>query len=174
MRKTYFLPVVLFIGLVACNDASTEKKAETGDTTNHSHDTGSHDGHSHGASTSSDIPAVPALPDGAKVYFKNLKDGQTVTSPFKVEMGADNISVDSAIAIKQASGHHHILIGLDSVAAGTIVPKDSTHLHFGNAQKEAELTLAPGKHKISLQFADGIHRSYGGKMSATITVNVKK
>ncbi|MEO6962693.1 MAG: DUF4399 domain-containing protein, partial [Puia sp.] len=62
----------------------------------------------------------------------------------------------------------------DSIASGVIVPKDSTHLHFGNAQKEATLTLAPGKHKLALQFADGIHRSYGSKLAATVTINVKK
>lgn len=169
MRKIHFIPAVLFIGLVACNDAATDKKAETGDTTAAAHDAGHHM-----PDSSQMITPVPAIPDGAKVYFKNLKDGQTVTSPFKVEMGADNIAVDTIGAIKQASGHHHILIGIDSIPAGTVVPKDSTHIHFGNAQKEAELSLAPGKHKISLQFADGIHRSYGSKLSATITVNVKK
>ena len=74
-----------------------------------------------------------------------------------------------------ASGHHHILIDNgDSLALGTVVPKDSTHLHFGNAQKEAELKLTPGQHKLTLQYADGIHRSYGGKLASSITVDVKK
>ncbi len=172
MFKTKFLPALLILGLAACNEAGSDKKATTGDSTATA---AKHDSdHHHMADTSQAITPLPAIPVGAKVYFKNLKNGQTVTSPFKVEMGADNIAVDTIGAVKPASGHHHILIGLDSIPAGVVVPKDSTHLHFGNAQKEAMLTLAPGKHKISLQFADGIHRSYGSKLSATITVNVKK
>ena len=69
----------------------------------------------------------------------------------------------------------HLLIDAgDSTASGVVVPKDSTHLHFGNAQKEATITLAPGKHRLALQFADGIHRSYGSKLATAITLNVKK
>ncbi len=118
--------------------------------------------------------AQPAIPAGAKVFFVNLKDGQDVTSPFKVEMGVTGMAVDSAGHLKAGSGHHHLLIDAgDSLSHGTMVPKDATHLHFGNAQTETELTLSPGKHKLTLQFADGMHRSYGGPLSATITVNVK-
>lgn len=172
MRKFQIVPALLILGAVACNDASSEKTAEGADTTTRAaHD--SHDGHDH-AAAGTEIAPVPEIPAGAKVYFRNLKDGQTVTSPFKVEMGVDNIALDTARDIKPASGHHHILIGIDSLPMGTVVPKDSTHLHYGNAQKEAEISLPPGKHKISLQYADGIHRSYGSKLSATITVDVKK
>ncbi len=171
MRKLQFVPALMIMGMVACNEAASDKKADAPDTTA----AASHEGHDHHApAAGSDVIPVPEIPAGAKVYFKNLKDGQTVTSPFKVEMGADNIAVDTAREILPGSGHHHILIGLDSLPSGMIVPKDSVHLHFGNAQKEAELSLPPGKHKISLQFADGIHRSYGSKLSTTITVNVKK
>ncbi|NML20474.1 DUF4399 domain-containing protein [Pseudoflavitalea sp. G-6-1-2] len=168
MRKFHFIPALMILGVVACNDAATDSKTPAADTTSHA-------GHDHASAPGTEIAPVPEIPAGAKVYFKNLKDGQTVTSPFKVEFGADNLSVDTANGIiKPASGHHHVLIGLDSIASGTVVPKDSVHLHFGNAQKETELTLAPGKHKIALQFADGLHRSYGSKLSATITVEVKK
>ncbi len=90
-------------------------------------------------------------------------------------MGATNIAVDSAGTIRPNSGHFHIIIDAgDSVAAGIVVPKDSTHLHFGNAQKEATISLSPGKHRLALQFADGIHRSYGSKLANAITVDVKK
>jgi hypothetical protein len=89
-------------------------------------------------------------------------------------MGVSGIALDSAGAIKPASGHHHILIDAgDSLTAGTVVPKDSTHLHFGNAQKEAEVKLTPGEHKLTLQYADGIHRSYGGKLAKSVTVTVQ-
>jgi hypothetical protein len=109
------------------------------------------------------------------VFFKNLKDGETVTSPVKVEMGATGISIDSAGAVKPNSGHFHIIVdGEDSIASGEVISKDSTHIHYGNAQQEATLTLPPGKHKLVLQFADGAHRSYGNKLASTVTINVKK
>ena len=130
---------------------------------------------SHMAMSSTSMDELPAIPAGAKVFFKNLKSGETVTSPVKVEMGATGISIDSAGSIKPNSGHFHLLIDAgDSIAAGVVVPKDSTHLHYGNAQKEATIKLSPGKHTLTLQLADGIHRSYGSKLSEAITLNVKK
>ena len=84
------------------------------------------------------------------------------------------MSVDTANGkIKPASGHHHILIGLDSVAAGTVVPKDSVHLHFGNAQTSTEIKLPSGTYKLTLQFADALHRSYGSRLTNSVIVKVK-
>jgi translation elongation factor P/translation initiation factor 5A len=123
----------------------------------------------------SNVPEVPTVPEGAKVYFKNLKDGANINSTFQVQMGVDNMKVDTVGPVLAGSGHFHIFIDAeDSLPLGTVVPKDSTHLHYGKGQTEAELTLAPGKHKLTLQFADGIHRSYGGKLATTVNVTVKK
>jgi hypothetical protein len=117
---------------------------------------------------------LPEVPADASVSFKNLKDGETVSSPVKVEMAATGISVDSAGAVKPNSGHFHILIDAeDSIPAGVVVGKDSAHLHYGNAQEEATLDLPAGKHKLTLQFADGAHRSYGSKLSSVVNINVK-
>ena len=170
MRKLHFLPAVLLIGMASCNNAG-DKAASTTDTAQAAgHDTMQM---AH-ADSSVAITPLPAVPAGAKVYFKNLKDGQTVTSPFKVEMGIDGLKLDTAGAIVAASGHHHLLIDAgDSIPAGQVVPKDATHLHFGKAQSSTDVTLPAGKHVLTLQYADGIHRSYGGQLAATITVTVK-
>jgi len=170
MRKIYFLPAALLIGMVACNSA--DNKPAGGDTTKST----TTDTSMVMAKTDSSqaVPTLPPVPAGAKVYFKNLKDGQTVTSPVKVEMGIDGLKLDTAGAIVAGTGHHHLLIDAgDSIPAGTVVPKDSTHLHFGKAQSSTEVKLTPGKHALTLQFADGIHRSYGGQLAATINVTVK-
>ena len=53
------------------------------------------------------------------------------------------------------------------------MPTDDTHIHFGKGQTETELKLAPGKHTLTMQFADGAHRSYGPDLSSTISVTVK-
>jgi len=55
-----------------------------------------------------------------------------------------------------------------------MIIKDSTHLHYGKAQTSVELKLTPGTHTLALQFADGLHRSYGSQMAATVSVKVKK
>jgi hypothetical protein len=159
MKKIFSLCSVIF--LLSCNNENA--KTET-----------NHGGHDMPNTNNDSVFIQPAIPENARVFFVNLKDGDVVNSTFKVQMGLENMALDSAGAIKQASGHHHILIDVaDSVAYGLPVPKDDNHLHFGNAQSETELTLKPGKHRISLQFADGVHRSYGNKLNTTITITVK-
>ncbi|MDE3124807.1 MAG: DUF4399 domain-containing protein [Bacteroidota bacterium] len=166
MRKFLFVSATAVIFFAACNSGS-ESTASKDSMTSKATDTA--------AKMEEAIPPVPAIPAGAKVFFKNLKDGQTVSSPLKIEMGAEGISVDSSGHVIANSGHHHLLIDSgDSIPMGVVVPKDSLHLHFGNAQKETTIQLTPGKHRLALQFADGIHRSYGSKLSSAITVNVKK
>jgi hypothetical protein len=59
------------------------------------------------------------------------------------------------------------------MAPGTVIPVDNTHLHFGKGQTEAVLTLSPGNHLLTLQFADGAHRSYGSPLSRSISVTVE-
>jgi hypothetical protein len=167
MKKFLAIPAVLLMGLISCNSGNNSETTTSTDSTATSTDTSA----SMSMSTEANMPEVPA---GATVYFKNLKTGETVSSPVKVEMGANGISVDSAGTVKPNSGHFHILIDSeDSIPTGVVVAKDSTHLHFGNAQQTATITLPPGKHKLALQFADGAHRSYGSKLDTTITINVK-
>lgn len=175
MKKFLSIPSILLMGLISCN-SGTSSESSASDSTTIQKDTSSMQADtSHAAMNTTAIDPLPEIPSEAKVFFKNLKDGETVSSPVKVEMEATNISIDSAGKIKPNSGHFHLLIDVgDSTAAGIVVPKDSTHLHFGNAQKEATIKLSPGKHRLALQLADGIHRSYGSKLSEAITVNVKK
>lgn len=167
MRKLSFIAALLFLGLTACNNAGQNND-------NASSDSMQMEGMDHSQMASADAGALPPVPADAKVFFKNLEDGQTVSSPFKVEMGVDGMTVEPSGEIKEGYGHHHILIDAgDSMAAGTVVPTDSAHLHFGKGQTETELTLPPGKHTLTLQFADGIHRSYGSQLAASITVTVE-
>ena len=175
MKKFLSIPGILLMGLVSCN-SGTGSESSASDSTGIQKDTSAmQTDTSHTAMNTTTVDPLPSIPSGAKVFFKNLKDGETVSSPVKVEMGVIAIAIDSAGHIKSNSGHFHLLIDAgDSTASGIVVPKDSTHLHFGNAQKEAKITLSPGKHRLALQLADGIHRSYGSKLSEAITLNVKK
>ncbi|HTQ26599.1 MAG TPA: DUF4399 domain-containing protein [Puia sp.] len=171
MRTTHFIPAALLMGLFACNNASDKTAASTDTTAAMGKDTMQM---KHAADTSKAITPLPEVPAGAKVFFKNLKNGQTVKSPVKVDMGVDGLKVDTAGVVMAGTGHHHLFIDAeDSLPAGTVVPKDDKHLHFGKGQTSAEVKLTPGKHKLTLQFADGIHRSYGAKLATTIDVEVK-
>jgi len=112
-------------------------------------------------------------PSDKSVSFVEPKDGATVTSPFKVVFAVKGMAVEPAGEIKADSGHHHLLINLPAMNAGEAIPVDDKHLHYGKAQTEAEVTLPPGRYKLTMQFANGAHVSYGPAMSATIDVTVK-
>jgi len=115
------------------------------------------------------------LPGAAgQVYFKNVKDGAVVPSTFKVEFGVDGLRVRPAgeDPLDHTSGHHHLIVDGRPIPPGQPVLFDDKDLHFGKGQTEAQITLPPGRHTLTLQFADGAHLSYGPKWAATITVNV--
>ena len=169
MFKKLLIPILVTV-FVACN-SSSNNESTTSDTANKKTEDTTHKM----TTMTTNVPELPAVPAGAKVFFKNLKDNETVSSPVKVKMGVDKMKVDTTGPVVAASGHFHIFIDAeDSLPGGMVVPKDSTHLHYGKAQTEADVKLTPGKHKLTLQFADGLHRSYGSRMATTINVNVKK
>ncbi|MBP0596658.1 DUF4399 domain-containing protein [Herbaspirillum sp. LeCh32-8] len=101
------------------------------------------------------------------------KSGATVSSPFKVRFGVSGMTVHPATEVIEGTGHHHLLINHGPIKEGEVIPMDDTHLHYGKGQTEAEVTLSPGKYKLTAQFANGAHQSYGKKMSDTINVTVK-
>jgi len=170
MYKKMLIPFLVII-LIACNNSGNDTST-TNDSTEKKK---SEDSMHNMTTTTAVVPELPAVPEGAKVYFKNLKNNASVSSPVKVVMAVDNMRIDTAGPIIAGSGHYHIFIDAeDSLASSTMIPKDSTHLHYGKGQTEATVPLSPGKHKLTLQFADGLHRSYGSRLATTITVNVKK
>jgi hypothetical protein len=107
------------------------------------------------------------------VDFATPHDGDTLTSPFMVRFVVKDMEVVPAGEVKPGTGHHHILIDTPAVADNSVIPADAQHKHFGKGQTETELTLPPGEHTLSLQFADGAHRSYGEAYRKTIRVTVK-
>lgn len=107
-----------------------------------------------------------------RVFFVSPADGATVKGPVTVKMGVEGMTVKPAGEVVASSGHHHVIVNASGVAEGAVVPADAQHIHFGKGQTEATLTLPPGKHTLTLQFADGLHRSYGPALSQTITVTV--
>ena len=125
-----------------------------------------------------------------RVFFVGLSDGDVVSSPVTVKMGVEGLGINPAGELLAGTGHHHILINNVGIAPpnpaeevinnveghlpeGTVVPADANHIHFGKGQTETSLELAPGNYRLTLQFADGYHQSYGEKLSATVEITVQ-
>ena len=115
-------------------------------------------------------------PPGATVYFINLKDGDAVTSPFKVQFGLTGMGVAPAGSQNSNTGHHHLLVDtqLSPEQMKQPIPADAQHRHFGGGQTEAVLMLPAGQHTVQLVFADGSHIPHNPPVvSPVITVTVK-
>lgn len=113
------------------------------------------------AAVAGDTPA----PEGATVYFVNLEDGATVSSPVTVVFGLEGMGVAPAGTEKEMTGHHHLLLnrpklgegpdGADELLYG--IPADDNHIHFGGGQTQVTLDLPPGEHTMQLVVGDLNH-----------------
>ena len=124
----------------------------------------------------SERPA-PAKAAAKRVFFVEPKDGAKVKSPVQVKFGVEGVDVVPAGERPgdDKAGHHHVIVDGKSVEKGVMVPMDTKNVHhYGKGQTEATLELSPGKHTLTMQFADAAHLSYGEKMSATITIEVEE
>ena len=106
------------------------------------------------------------------VDFVEPKNGATVTSPFKVVFNVAGMAVAPAGDMTAKTGHHHLLINAESIPEGVVIPMDETHKHFGKGQTETEVNLPPGKYRLTMQFANGSHQSYGPKLEKSIEITV--
>ena len=115
---------------------------------------------------------TPDAPADAAVKFLEPADGAKVKSPVTLRFEATGIKTEPAGAVAAGSGHHHVIVDASAPRKGRPIPADAQNLHFGKAQTEATIELVPGKHQLTLQFADGLHRSYGPQLSASINIEV--
>ena len=118
--------------------------------------------------------ATPA-PKGAEVFIVSPEDGAKVSQEFKVKFGTKDVALAPAGDVTKNTGHHHLLIDVDKLpAAGAPIPLDANHMHFGKAQTQAEIKLAPGKHTLQLELGDSGHMAFDPPIvSKKITVNVE-
>ena len=93
----------------------------------------------------------------SKVYFINLEDGDKLQSPFLVQFGLRGKGIAPAGVDIDNTGHHHLLINVDSIDYYLPIPSSSQHIHFGLGQTETELNLPPGKHQLQLILGDKYH-----------------
>ncbi len=121
-------------------------------------------------------------PEGAKVYFINLSDGDSVEAPFVVNFGLSGMGVAPAGTEKENTGHHHIFINRPPLGEGAEdaelmengVPTDDNHRHFGGGQTEVTLDLPAGTHTLQLVLGDEFHVPHNPPVvSDVITITVK-
>ena len=130
--------------------------------------------------------------DDIELFFKSPQDGLIIENQkFKVEFGTKNINISPAgVIIEQTnnclvSGHHHLIIN-DAYDVRNFenqpIPYDTNILHFGGGQKEAELTLQPGKYSLQLVIGNyqhmpisrsGSDKKYNPIVSKIINIEIK-
>lgn len=111
----------------------------------------------------------------ASVYFIEPLDGQTLSSPVTVKFGLQGMGVAPAGVVRDNTGHHHLLIDVDSLPdLSKPLPKSEQVRHFGGGQTEATIELTPGTHTLQLVLGDFAHRPHAKPVvSKKITITVK-
>ena len=116
--------------------------------------------------------AMPAAHAADRVFFEEPQDNAKVTSPVTLKFGLEGMRIAPTRDKTPGTGHHHILIDADPIPKGEGIDVDDTHIHYNTGLTSAKVELTPGVHKLTLQFGNGRHQSYGPEMAATITVTV--
>jgi len=119
-------------------------------------------------------PARTASPAGAEFYIQTPADGATVTSPFLVRFGLRGMGVAPAGTTTANTGHHHLLIDVDTPPPDDQpLPATDQIRHFGAGQTEVSLSLPPGRHTLQLVLGDAQHIPHDPPLrSAKITITV--
>jgi hypothetical protein len=126
------------------------------------------------ASLPSPAGAQTPAPPGSLVYFHYPLDQSYVSQRFTVRIGLKEMGVAPAGIDKAGTGHHHLLIDVDSIDMAAPIPSDYNHIHLGNGQTEVLLTLAPGTHTLQLLVGDHAHTPHKPPVvSKKITVYVR-
>ncbi len=115
-------------------------------------------------------------PEGAAVYFINLKDGDTVSNPVNIKFGLKGMGVAPAGTEAEHTGHHHLIINetIEGEELNEPIPADDQHIHFGKGQTEITKELPAGTHTLQLVLGDWTHIPHNPPvMSEKITITVK-
>lgn len=134
--------------------------------------------------------AMPAIadghltpaPEGASVYFIDLADGATVSSPLTIRFGLVGMGVAPAGVEWDNTGHHHLLLNRPPIGEGEFgqeelevsIPADDNHRHFGGGQTEVTLDLPAGTHTMQLVVGDYAHVPHDPPITTdVITITVE-
>ncbi len=117
--------------------------------------------------------ARPAAPPAPIIGILLPLNGATVTSPVTVRFRLVNYGVAPAGTNVERTGHFHLLIDNEAGAAGSIIPADSLHVHFGKGQIEVMVPVPLGRHTLRAVLGDYTHQVIGPELvSAPVTIRV--
>ena len=121
------------------------------------------------------LPAFATAGEGATLYFITPQDGDVVSGEFTIQFGLRGMGVAPAGVEKDKTGHHHLLIDVDTLPPmDAPLPKSEQVRHFGGGQTETSLSLPPGKHTLQLVLGDYSHTPHKAPViSKKITITVK-
>lgn len=103
------------------------------------------------------LARTPA-PANAEVYIQAPADGAEVTSPVTIRFGLRGMGVAPAGITADNTGHHHLLIDVDTLPPDNLpLPATDQVRHFGAGQTETMLELEPGVHSLQLVLGDSLH-----------------
>ncbi|MGQ0743381.1 MAG: DUF4399 domain-containing protein [Acidimicrobiales bacterium] len=118
-----------------------------------------------------DVPPGANQESAGTVAITSPLDGAEVSNPVTVSMTSSGFTIEPAGAVKADAGHFHLMVDVGCVPAGDVIPLETPgYNHYGKAQTEATLTLAPGEHKLCLQAGDGVHTALDIVDEMTVTV----
>jgi hypothetical protein len=117
--------------------------------------------------------------ESGRVFFVSPKDGATIPR----EATLVDVSVQYTIAavppgeltesqVRAGTGHYHVGVDTDCLPPGQVIPKADPWVHFGKGTNTAEVSLTPGKHTLTVQAGDDMHRTVEG-LCQTINVTVE-
>jgi hypothetical protein len=114
----------------------------------------------------------------AKVYFKNLKNGDTISNNYKVEFGIEGYGIVPAGTKdkrRHTAGHHHLLVDHPgNLDMDEPLDHSKNCMHFDAGETAAVLNLPPGKHTLQLLLGDENHEPTDpALMSKKITITVQ-
>jgi hypothetical protein len=166
MRRSVAFVAVLTLGLAACGNDDGDAAAEGADAV------------AEEATEEVMEPeeyTVTAQPDAAAT-FVSPSDGDTVTSPFTVELAAEGIELVPAGEPMAGEGHLHVLADIGCYETGEVIPGPSDEdeaegrFHLGDGSDTREITLEPGDYELCVQLADGVHTAFGETETIAVTV----
>lgn len=150
MTRITALLAVLVLALAACGDEAAEEPA-------------------------SDECSVADQPD-AEASFVSPSDGDTVSSPFTVELAADGVDLVPAGIPVVGEGHLHVMADIGCYGDGEVIsgPSDEDEaegrFHLGDGSNSREIDLEPGTYELCVQLGDGVHQAFGSPQTITVTV----
>jgi len=117
---------------------------------------------------------TPAAFADNELYFISPQDGDTVSRTFEVRFGLKGMGVAPAGVDAPNTGHHHLLIDVDTLPPmDTPLPKSDHILHFGGGQTETTLSLPAGQHTLQLILGNYAHVPFDPPvLSKKITITV--